>query len=233
MKLFRKFRYYFRYPSELIEDLERFIAYRTYDKYHLLPTGLPPGYSDPREQLINVSFTLLKNFVEVELAAIEFYHSKPKLPFFKSFLYYLPYPFNYSIRSRELGLKYIEGMLELHKADEYSTKEYNDYHINFWNEVKFLYNWWYNRPDREEPMELSGLSLFDQTIREKYNSESVFKFIKNPNRSTSTMEFIGNAAERQEHDRLAQLMKDIEKQQNQEDEEMLIRLVKIRLFLWT
>lgn len=35
-------------------------------RHHVIKTGLPPGYSDKREILLYVSFTILKNFIEKE-----------------------------------------------------------------------------------------------------------------------------------------------------------------------
>jgi hypothetical protein len=60
--------YYLCRAFEFIEDAERWIAYRTYDKYHIVKTGLSPHYYDKDEILLYANFSILVDFVEHELA---------------------------------------------------------------------------------------------------------------------------------------------------------------------
>lgn len=43
-----------------------FVRYRTWDKYHVVKTGTPPGYQDAPERMLGVAFQLLVEFVELE-----------------------------------------------------------------------------------------------------------------------------------------------------------------------
>jgi hypothetical protein len=52
-----------------IKNIERWIAYRTYDKYHIVKTGLKPGYRDITWRLPCAMFTLIEEFVEYESAS--------------------------------------------------------------------------------------------------------------------------------------------------------------------
>ena len=55
-------------PSTII----RFISYRTFQKYHIVNTGLKPGYRDTDTILEQALFSLLKKFVEEECAWMEY-----------------------------------------------------------------------------------------------------------------------------------------------------------------
>lgn len=50
-----------------IKTLERWIAYRTYDRYNVVKTELRPGYYEKDEILLYSSFAILRRFVEIEL----------------------------------------------------------------------------------------------------------------------------------------------------------------------
>lgn len=41
-------------------------------KYHVMETGLPPGYIEPDKQLLHVAFNRLKDYVEVDCAYNEY-----------------------------------------------------------------------------------------------------------------------------------------------------------------
>lgn len=72
-------------------------------------------------------------------------------------------------------------------------------------EILKIYHWWKNRPNRKEPMEESGWSKICET--------------KNP--------------DPQEKDIAFNKLQELENQMDQEDEDMLISLIKIRKSLWT
>ncbi|NDD55478.1 hypothetical protein EBZ39_16710, partial [bacterium] len=72
-------------------------------------------------------------------------------------------------------------------------------------EILKIYHWWKNRPNRKEPMEESGWSKICET--------------KNP--------------DPQEKDIAFNKLQELENQMDQEDEDMLISLIKVRKSLWT
>lgn len=55
-------------PFSWINKARWWIRYRTWDKYHVIKTGLPPGYRDKDTILLYASFNLLVDFVEQECA---------------------------------------------------------------------------------------------------------------------------------------------------------------------
>lgn len=54
--------------NKFFQNIKRWIAYRTYDKYYVVNTGLSPRYYDKDKILLHANFNLLKDFVECELA---------------------------------------------------------------------------------------------------------------------------------------------------------------------
>jgi hypothetical protein len=44
------------------------VRYRTIRRYHIVSTGMKPGYSDMTERMLHVNFNMLKDFVEIEKA---------------------------------------------------------------------------------------------------------------------------------------------------------------------
>jgi hypothetical protein len=57
------------YISRRLSDLKWFVLHRFHPRYryHVIRTGLPPGYSDERETLLHVSFNILKQFYERQI----------------------------------------------------------------------------------------------------------------------------------------------------------------------
>jgi len=114
-----KFRYFitnkvpkfFRPIKWKYEAITRWVRYRTIDRYHVVDTGLSPGWHEFEVKILHVSFNMLKDFVEVELAShYQAWHSeeypytwKEKLPFYFRFFY----------RKPSLGLKHLEWEVTL------------------------------------------------------------------------------------------------------------------------
>jgi hypothetical protein len=177
--------------------IERWIAYRTYEKYHIVKTDLKPDYYDKDIIMLHCCFSLLKDYVEKELHSIS-------------------------------GNLTLDKMIELCK-DNYQFE--NDGSGVFWETVKELYIWWtVKRPQRIEPMEKSGAYHFIYQMNCKYGELYSFTTTEGPFLSlTSNL----TAAESKELDKRIDLSQKIEKENDLEDDEMLRKLLKIRLFLWT
>ena len=73
-----------------------------------------------------------------------------------------------------------------------------------------LYNWWKRRANRPDPHDASGWSEYCRTVPD-------------------FLDTIGSTGSKEKLDRLSE----IEKQYDEEDTEMLIRLIKVRKSLWT
>jgi hypothetical protein len=104
---------------------------------------------------------------------------------------------------------------EKHKAEP-------TYQAKAAKEIIELYTWWTvtyrNRPD---PMDASGWSAHCDAMREKYPG-SFFSSLNSK-----------DPADRKASDKAHKLLTKIEKAYEKEDEEMMIRLIKIRESLWT
>jgi len=233
---------FFKYlKNHLYDDIERFIAYRTYDRYNSIkiPT-LSPNYYDKDTILLHGMFALLVDFIEVELAsrqyACELHDNKNK-----NFLGKLKYRFCNSLpknRKAELGLKYVDFYRnyteECEYADAEDLKKYENKTRQFGNELFELYKWWTVKyPNRKDPMELSGWSDFCDLYRDKMHK---FKEVRPELCYGMPLYEMYDELTPEQKEQEKQLLDScwkIEEEQHQEDEDMLIRLIKIRRNLWT
>lgn len=199
------------------ERIVRWISYRTIDKYHIIDTGLPPEYYDIDTLMLHSNFTLLKNFVEVEQAwqkycwTEEYKNSGKWIE--KKFprIYGMFFPF----RRPDLGIKHFEWAATL---DDPSLPpfERSDQQAQDAREILALYNWWVKeRPARKEfpsvgydDQGLGILSSLDDDFNHDADDYKLNREIADKNR-------------------------DLEEQWRDEDDAMLMRLIKIRRGLWT
>lgn len=234
-KLLRKIWFYLRYPKDLLPNIERWVAYRTYERYNVVKTNLPPGYYDPSTILLEVSFTVLKDYIETEAAYhAEWNHPEVKVPWWRRLENKIPHTFlnriifpNY--RSPELGVLYIEDQIKWTSEDTYMPQNIKEEKVRDLQEILFLYKWWVNRDNRPEPGDSSGFYDYCDVLREQYGKSHSFK----PASGGFEMVFNGNVDEEKKYTSLAHKMHEEEQRLQKEDEEMLIRLAKIRLYLWT
>ena len=155
------------------------IRYRTWARYHIIDTKLPPGYHDKDQLMIYGCFSLLVDYVEKEkcFEVIE-WESDPG-----------------------------------HSADA--------------KEIRSLYDWWKNvRPNRKDPIHDVGSPNRKKPVVASVDEDgdpATFAF----GEYDDTPEKIAawNDACKRSHK--------LEEEWNQEDEQNLIRLMRIRLRLWT
>lgn len=176
-------------------------------------------YHDPSEILLHANFQVLVDFVEWEVSICD----RPK--WYKNFRaipilgYFMP-----TIRTPEEGLKHLEWETTLvHDEGWGIEKEHADYGkptaqaIAAMEKLE-LYNWWKNgRPIRIDPMDLSGMTKY-------YDDERIVGrklFAKKTDEENATWKALSDECQR------------IEKMYEDEDENNLIRLIKIRQTLWT
>lgn len=234
----------YKYTFGALGKLKWHVAYRTYERYHIVNTGLAPGYRDKDVIMLHAAFEILREFVEVECAHMEIIFSERR----KYWLYCnLPRPFNKIFKPNQkertrLGVKYIkryEGMLDefisdnIDKIDdEYVKKEtewYNDAIKNS-NEIIDLYIWWtVGRPNRPNPFD-----VYPRTSEEDYD---FFDFERCGETSWGEPLYKLNDP-RSEEDKNSdseryKLINELEEKYHQEDEEMFHRLIKVRRTLWT
>ncbi len=198
------------------EAIHDWIRYRTYDRYHTVDTGLPPSYHDVTSQMLHVNFNMLKEFVEVEQAWSAYCWSDERKGD-KSLNRFWPFSFFFRQRFRrpDLGIKHFQWAATL---DDPSLPPHErcDHQAVAAREILVLYKWWVeDRPARKEiehvPHDDQGLGMMS-SLDDDFDRDAE-DFLEH----VASMD----AASKQEED------------WSNEDEEMLIRLMKIRRSLWT
>lgn len=188
--------------------VRNWLRFRTWDRYDILRLEISKDYHDPDYILFNANFQVLKDFVEIELAAMSEVSSEDDpdgddvTGFLKSFGKKFRRNRRKKIRCGDLGLKHLEWEIaETSGTQNTSAKEKKD-----------LYLWWTQvRPAR--------VDIYDTALLndDRDFDDDSFKAIFN----------------RPFNQNLHQARRKLEAFYEEEDEEMLIRLVKIRRSLWT
>lgn len=198
-----------------IEAVSNWVRYRTYDRYHVMSTGLPPGYCSIENKMLHASFTSLTDFVEVELAWHSYVWSdERKSPTFTE--KYMPfYRFFNPFRSRLWGLKHLEWASGL---DDPSLPVYErcDQQAIDAREIKELYLWWTDKRTQRKEIETKPYS--DQNLGTLSSLDDDF--------DRDAADFKSFMSTMEHNDKLNQ-------EWEKEDTDMFIRLVKIRKALWS
>jgi hypothetical protein len=205
----RKFIYPFKWKYE---ELSYWIRYRTIEKYHQVKTGLPPGYAERDNIMLHVNFNLLKDYVEVSQAYRTYWADDiPKtwceqhMPFYTLF-----FPF----RRPDLGMKHLEWASTLDDP-ALPPHEQSKEQAKYAREILVLYKWWVEgRPNRKK-VEIRRLSTGIDDVMDMFNPKIKL-----------TPEYKLYKAD------LEKSFKQEEKWDN-EDDKMLVRLMKIRRGLWS
>lgn len=191
------------------------------------PRDIKPGqWQDMGNRFLPCLFNELVDFIEIEKAWSHIAwgdkeaRAKYNPPFWASGW------FRWRMwRSPQAGLDHLEWEMTLTNSEwcEPDNPDYNKPTLQAVNakELKELYTWWTetyrNRPD---PYEASGWSAACDAVRESNGGKLSFSTPKDP---------VLKEAQDTAHNLLRKIEEDYEK----EDEEMLIRLIKIRNSLWT
>jgi hypothetical protein len=156
------------------------------------------------------SFNLLVKFVEIEKGHLEIENNKEK--------YLGPWwcrnwnRFQIKLHP-EAGVNYLKS--EIAWLDPMSVNDSMQLHA--YTEIWEIYHWWrYIRPNRPNPSDLSELKAFREL---------------HPNVFPSSHEL--SVDDSIKYRELMKLTRDISTQYDKEDDDMLIRLMKIRKNLWT
>lgn len=195
------------------------IRCRFFEKYHIIPTGLKPGYHDIDERMLHGMFTMLVDFVEVEKAWMQVIWSddnrrKFHVPWYSQGFFKIK-----GWRCKEAGLAYLDWECTL-SSPCLDDNERSDSQAETAYEILELYKWWTEvRPNRPDPLDASGWS---EHCRKKEES----------GRSLFDTRYESDQDE-QNTRQLLDLTHKIEQQHDYEDLEYLTRLIKIRRSLWT
>lgn len=191
---------------------------------HMVHTGLEPGsWHEYETRILHGMFTELVDFIEVEQA----WHTcmwddearkKYQMPWWRqNWLFYWR-----EWRCAEAGIDYLKWCMTLDDP-ALPVHERNTSQAEHAREALTLYTWWKHiRPTRQDEWAEAGFVEFNNRMAAKYG-----KMEFDPNDKLLT------PAERREKSTIFDRVHEIEEARYQEDEEMMIRLIKIRRGLWT
>lgn len=213
------------WPIDKYDDVRIYFINRFVDKTHYLPTKLKAGqYHELDNRILNGLFESLVDFVECEKANMELV-CNPKENVELDPWWHKSRIFRWRhIRSRELGMKYLDWETKLNEDIPEENKEDQEVLLNgqaaLARETIALYTWWKDvRPARPDAYDASGWSALCKERRERDGDCFLCE--------DKTDEA------RQKTKAALELVEKIETQYEQEDEQMIIRLIKIRRGLWT
>ena len=219
------------YPMDKLNDVRYYINNRWISKSHALtadPRDIRPGnWCDVGNRFLPCLFKELVDFVEIEQA---WHHcmwsddakTKFDVPWYRSgWLRWRTW------RCPEAGMEYLTWasglVVDKDMGAEPGEKGYGEptYQAKAAKEIIELYTWWTetyrNRPD---PYEASGWTAVCEESRLANGGRLHFGAEKDP-------------ALKKKSDKAHKLLRKIEEAYEKEDEEMMIRLIKIRQSLWT
>lgn len=212
------------WPKNRIQDIRRYIRNRWIDKSHALTSNLKRGqWYDLDIRLLNSVFDELVNFVEIELAWMEIISAEDKKKYNRP--WYCRIFRRTRWRNPEAGLTYLEWEKNLtydaHEVDKTDSRlGQPTSQALAAQEIFMLYTWWkYERPKRPDLYEASGWTEYC----EKTNNGN-HDFFDN---------LIANKNSREKSGKILDGLHQIEKEYEDEDTAMLIRLIQIRKHLWT
>lgn len=216
-----------RYVTDPVKKFQSLVRYRVFDRYHLIDTGLEPGYADMDTRMLHGMFNMLVDFVEIEKAWMTVVFSKDDQKKYR-------YPWGSigwvrfrSFRCPEAGLDHLRWEMTLDDPN-LPYEERCDSQAGHAREVMALYDWWKNvRPNRPDPMIASGWSEHCDRMREEKKAKGYDDLLDFLDSDDETPE------QQEENLAIIRRTREIEKAYDDEDEAMLMRLVKIRKGLWT
>jgi hypothetical protein len=199
------------------DKMRNWIRYRTYDKYHIVDTGLEPSYYDASTIMLHVNFNIMKDFVEVEQASQAYYWSdeyKEKATWCEKHMPF--YRFFYPFRKPEFGIKHLEwaATLDDPKLPPHERCDHQAVHAR---ELLAIYKWWVNERPARKAIEYT-----------EYSDQGLDGML-----ACFDDDFDRNAPDFVEHQKSMHAAGEQEEEWEKEDEEMLIRLIKIRRGMWT
>lgn len=219
------------YPRDKLIDFRYWGYNRFVSKPHFMDTKLKRGqYHEVDTRILHGLFETLVDFVEIEKAWMNVVFSEEErekygLPWWKRVPQFLRWK---QWRCPEAGIDHLKWEMSLVNECEWMT---DDERANApecgqptsqaiaAREVFELYHWWKNvRPNRPDPYDESGWTAYCDSRR----------------RDTDDL-FFEDSTDEEKAQSSASLnsLHDIEKTYDDEDEEMLIRLIRIRQHLWT
>lgn len=142
---------FFRPVAWAYSDVRNWIVYRTIFRYHVVKTGLKPGYHQVDERILYSSFSMLKHYVEHDIAYQEFVWDYDRAP---TWIEKLPYYRHWGFNKPELGINHLRWEATLDDPSLPAQQQSPD-QAKSSREILELYEWWVNkRPSRPEGINL-------------------------------------------------------------------------------
>lgn len=218
------------WPMDRIHDLNHYINNRWTSKTHALTSNLKRGqWHELDTRILHCLFDELVNFVEIDEALMQVISSDEEWQKYRAPWYRTLFSIR-AWRSQEAGLAHLEWAAGLKDDEEWMNKDDPNYgqptsYAIAAKEIIALYKWWKEeRPNRSDPMEVSGL-------RKHYNErKTAVKACEDHCLWDSLHE---SGPERDHLIQMLELCHKMEQEQENDDTEKLIRLVKLRNRLWT
>lgn len=219
----------FMWPVDRYNDVRIYLNNRFVAKLHTLTaSSLKPGaWHELDTRILHCMFDELVNFVEIDLAWMTVVFSdeqreKYQLPWWRRWKLWRRW------RCPEAGIEHLRWASELiYDENNFASPGDENYgkptpQALAAQETMVLYQWWkHTRPARPDPMEASGWSAHCDESRRA--GDTLFSRLS----SNKT------ANQQQKEKEMLDHMNRLDAQYDEEDTEMLIRLVKIRKSLWT
>lgn len=218
-----------RYPIDKLYSVKYWLVNRYVTKTHALTSTLKKGeWHEMDERIINCLFTELVNFVEIEVSWKNIICDEKSAKKYNAPWLSKGWFRTRTWRNAQSGLDYLDWETTLIMDESWGlSKDDPNYgkpsqQAIKAQEISELYHWWkFARPTRQDAYEVSGWNEYYENKRK--NCEDIFEFFN----SKETEE------EKLETRRIHDLMNKIEEDYFQEDEEMLIKLIRLRRSMWT
>lgn len=225
------------YPMDKLYDLKYYINNRWVTRTHCLtasPDLIKRGkWCDVGNRFLPCLFGELVDFVEIETAWSNVAWDKKAREKYNAPFYSWGWFRWRTWRSAEAGIEHLKWAMTLTNeewlADDQKQLAEPTGQALAAREILELYTWWKEvYPNRKDPHDLSGWSAWCDRRREKLKDED------EDSRLSALFSSDDDTEEEQaETRRILELCGQIEKEQQQEDEQMMFRLIKVRNHLWT
>lgn len=203
------------WPLDKLDDIRAYINNRWVARTHCLNTTLKKGqWHEYDTRLIHGMFDELVNFVEIEQAWHHVVWDEEARKKYQTPWYRMSF-FRLRIwRCPEAGMAHLMWAAGL-RSDDGKHLTQQAIHAK---EIIDLYVWWKHiRPNRPEPYEVSGWSAL---CAKRQDDDDILGGDRTPE-------------EQKEYSKALDIVQELEDSYTQEDEDMMIRLIKIRKGLWT
>ncbi|MDF1826718.1 MAG: hypothetical protein P1U39_00340 [Legionellaceae bacterium] len=217
------------WPINRLNNVRIYIKNRWFDKSHAMTSNLKRGqWYDFDHRLLHVVFDELVNFVEIELAWMQVISSDDEYKAY-NLPWYLKVFRTKEWRCPEAGIAHLKWASDLRYDEDLVGKEDSRRgqltpQAVAARETLELYNWWKDdRPKRLDPDEASGWIKYCDDLIKKDGIQKTDFFDS----------AIINDDNHDESKKILDASRQIEQEQEEEDTSMLIRLVKVRQYLWT